>query len=776
MMPHLNVNDLINSLRKKLDILNKQVALLDEIQTRKNKTATQKESAILEQTLNFSSNEEMAIILHNKAKNRQRKQNNIGNQSIYDPFLLTRMEQSNFIRYLAGIDINEAQQIDFIAKLGGWEGISNHCTPVHIDVNSDSKNMFFVDASLDTSNDSIQANITNCLNTSAHMSHIGTQQNNFSCFIFSLQDLNSMSKLTLQELNNSFPQGDTRVNSDSFTSLKEINPRFIKNTQSLALLKTIPENKKNQIVSKNKNIEEYIEDFSITVSIANNTYYPTYKKRNFSILRKTQKYVKEALDTVQDLHNDNKDEEIQQIIQHRMGQKLLNSVYKGLTNEEYDKVKGLYNKKQISLILDHSIPREMLKNHQCFQNNKLTHAVYDYIVAGSSQKEKLKRAQYTQKFRTFEEMEAKLKYKLEIDSYPISCLVQENYDLREEALKRIEQTYQKDPTNVQNFYKSISNIKNKADLILMLDYGIDYEMMDHNKQLSDKILETIKNFTRNLKENGSTYSTEEENDAIRVFYRQISKMTTTQQIDAICNLKLDPEVVRYTCLRTPEASEEAYDYLEKIYYQAQEADKNAAVSEALNNIKNIHSPLCLKLINRYEIDPVSIGESIFLNSSHRDLYKLFGSSSSPCASYIKKWHDTDGKEGANLAFKSLNMILGKDPNFLIDENLFNRLASIKLLDELRDFTAMQHIPKKRTIDAILKLDDTPQKKAQIIANIACRPPKKELSFVENLLSKIKKTDREVLVDKPFIDDVKYKRSEQILSKIGSLNSKRSRWL
>jgi hypothetical protein len=106
------------------------------------------------------------------------------------------------------------------------------------------------------------------------------------------------------------------------------------------------------------------------------------KKRNFSLLYKTEKYLTEALRTLEEIHSQgNGDQKLEEVLFHRSGKHILNSVYSQmeLTLAQIQQVQGLYNQDQIKLALHYRIPKEDLESAKCFSSKEMSKTAFRYI-------------------------------------------------------------------------------------------------------------------------------------------------------------------------------------------------------------------------------------------------------------------------------------------------------------------------------------------------------------------------------------------------------------
>ncbi|WP_342271354.1 hypothetical protein [Candidatus Tisiphia endosymbiont of Parasteatoda lunata] len=90
------------------------------------------------------------------------------------------------------------------------------------------------------------------------------QKDIFSCSTFSIQDLNSMTNLGAKNLNQSLNSIESiRAKEHGTCDILKLSPRFVKNAQSGKAIRENLANEANRtvIVSKNKTLEQHIEDY-----------------------------------------------------------------------------------------------------------------------------------------------------------------------------------------------------------------------------------------------------------------------------------------------------------------------------------------------------------------------------------------------------------------------------------------------------------------------------------------------------------------------------------
>jgi len=188
------------------------------------------------------------------------------------------------------------------------------------------------------------------------------------------------------------PQFLTLSDSGDINQSKSLHPRFIKNAQGMeAIYKYIEKHSdKPLFVDKNSKItlQEHINNHSINMEVAqtvqNENGQPIrtklIKKVNRSIDEKTLKYLKASLLTLETLHAAGGEKMVEECIAKRCGtQAFSNILYHGLNQEQIDKVKDIYNKEAIKLIIDYNIPREDIERMPVFGDEFALKRLYKIV-------------------------------------------------------------------------------------------------------------------------------------------------------------------------------------------------------------------------------------------------------------------------------------------------------------------------------------------------------------------------------------------------------------
>ncbi len=457
---------LADGLRDRLQSIEKQIDLIENAR-KNNRPITLKESEILNRPSEPLRDSEIALVIQAKSERRKAKGKS------YEPILLVDSQTNDFARYLAGQDLAKEFQYDLILKKGV------HCSAAQVH-SQDGKRarVFYVDSAGDI------RNLTNAFSLSKgaeaeQLRYVyGTlaQKDGFSCSIFSLQDLNTMSNLTEAELDGSLSLSSKNLSEDEERT--KLNPRFLKNSQSQTdLLKYSAgkDPKSLKVTKKGKTLNDYVEDYSVDVEIAGQV---NPKRRNFAILFKTGKYLSNALDI---LESGRDVKEIDEIMDQRLGYEELRSVYKDLSAEEREQVQGFYNKKQIDLILHHGMsPEQAYDLNEAFMNKEVTNKIYKYIVSAESEEEKRSRISNIADFIknmgndnevAFKEpLNAIVEFGIVIRSEDDISLCSEEVELREIVYLYIKQAYDQAPDGektqrAQECFDLLKDLSSKEEVI-----------------------------------------------------------------------------------------------------------------------------------------------------------------------------------------------------------------------------------------------------------------------------------------------------------------------
>ncbi|XVN42502.1 MAG: hypothetical protein RCG15_07915 [Candidatus Rickettsia vulgarisii] len=298
MMPYKNYQEIAVSLDNKINILEKKIEILDRLST-SNEVATKEDIAVLDYATPLEK-EEIALILEYKAKSRGEKGEN------YQSTLIVTLDNRNRLIEKIKCNITDGKPFvyDVIMNTEGY-----HCTPIHLIFDKDKLKIFTIDAADAVSLTSMQFlfKLDSIQDVGKEIkAHAGSiQKDNYSCAIFSIQDLNTMSKLgnTLGEYLPEIMQ----------PSIETLHPRFVKHAQSTQTISKNLVNPRNSIlkVSNDKYLKEFIDKYSINIE--------EQKKRNYAITYKTLKYLKAAQKELNDAFKAGGDKLVEDLIKKRTG-------------------------------------------------------------------------------------------------------------------------------------------------------------------------------------------------------------------------------------------------------------------------------------------------------------------------------------------------------------------------------------------------------------------------------------------------------------------------
>ena len=179
---------------------------------------------------------------------------------------------------------------------GGGDTMASHCTPVQVYSDGRDIRVFSLDAAGDHTNFQKIRDLatydwaTRILNMYAGG---GIQKSNYGCAIFSIQDLNTLSNMSIGQKDSSL-----RGNQFNNTILDPLDPRFFRNIQSLKALEEYQKTHHNVLnIGKEgqKNLGEHIQNYSITVDVSEVGDRSEIKVQNRAIDYKTHKYIAAAL-------------------------------------------------------------------------------------------------------------------------------------------------------------------------------------------------------------------------------------------------------------------------------------------------------------------------------------------------------------------------------------------------------------------------------------------------------------------------------------------------
>lgn len=360
-----------SELNESLEEVSSAIGILDNLR-RTGREASLEESEVLEDLSLLYSSEVVALMLESKAQKRNARLSDLGIEDRkYDPFILvTNQELSDFNKYLSGMPDGQKFHYDIIFRPSD---IHSSALQIHSDGNI--ARSFFIDSLSDISKEERQ-NIEEAIGADAHIYAEGKILNSDSgCSIFSIQHLNTMNRF-LNETDQSvyLERGNNK--------LEDLDPIFLKHIQSMSRADQYEAYHKGQelFVDKrhSKTFRKHLGDFTASVAVVDKYENVEFKKRNYSILYKTEKYLRETLRTLEETHAKG---ELEEVLSHRSGQHILNSVYNQmeLTPAQIDKVQGLYNQDQINLVLHYNIPREDVESAKCFSSKEMSKAAFKYI-------------------------------------------------------------------------------------------------------------------------------------------------------------------------------------------------------------------------------------------------------------------------------------------------------------------------------------------------------------------------------------------------------------
>lgn len=563
-------------LEEKILAIEVKINIINECK-KNSKAATLEQARILDKRFVPMNDNEIALMLEAKAVKRNLKKNKT---NLYEPYLITKENDQEFNKMLASLPEDQPFHYDIVLKNGA------HCTPMQIHSDGTGKvRIFFIDAAGDYKNISTAGKYGSSLNAEEHMVfQTGAQTDSFSCSIFSIQDLNSMSKLSQEELISS-----TMNNSEGDPI--NLNPRFMKNSQSITELKAYIEanqDKKGKVVSKNKNLEEHISDFSITVETgkeANGTV--KTKVKNVSATLKTAKYLKSALAMLEDKYSNGM---LESTLENRKGAAAFNKFYQelGLTQEQQKQVKGLYSKEEIKLVLEYDFSRESILAAKCFKDKESRSLVFKYITSHITDKNDIKQQELAllklnkiKDLSNNEQLELVINYNIR----PEEALSQNDYSLpetRKEILKQVKLAYEKGNTPIKRtmfsrqMFSKINDLADKNKIIAVAEYGVTSQLIHqaYRAQLSDIDLDYI----RLAYEKEST--PEKKREAATLAYNTIANLSNLAEITALQN---------YDSIVSDEKSQaKEIDYTKLLYDKPTDAldDKKLDVQDLVQAINS----------------------------------------------------------------------------------------------------------------------------------------------------------------------------------------------
>lgn len=354
-----------------------QIALVIEILDNLRRTgrpASIEESDRISYLLPFHSPEVIALMLESKALKRNAKLLAVDNRE-YDPILLVNTQEiQDFKKYLSGLPEGQEFHYDIILRP---QDIHSSALQIHSD--GSTARSFFID-SLYNTNKEQKRDLEEAIGADAYSYTSGKIQSTcYGCSIFAIQHLNTMNRFLNETHQRPYlERGSNR--------LEDLDPTFIKHIQSMTRADQYEAYHAGEdlFVDKrhSKTFRKHLGDFTASVAVVDKEQNVELKERNFSLLYKTEKYLREALRTIEEIHaQEHGDQKLEEVLSHRSGKHILNSVYQqmNLTPEQTHKVQGLYNQDQINLALHYNIPREDLEMAKCFSSKEMSKTAFKYI-------------------------------------------------------------------------------------------------------------------------------------------------------------------------------------------------------------------------------------------------------------------------------------------------------------------------------------------------------------------------------------------------------------
>lgn len=350
--------------------LNPVIRLIEKIRrTPFKKAYTKKDSEKIDELDIKHSPELVALMLEAKARNRNQKEES--EDTLYNPLILSdTFEDSsdidNFYKYLAGMPDGKIFHYDII-----FRPKDIHSTAVQIDSDGENTKILYVDSAKDT-NKTERIELEKAIGADYKYNYLlgNIQKASYGCSIFSIQNLNKMSR--------KHERNDLGYLTSENTSLEALSPEFIKHIQTLKTAqKYLEANQYRDLYidkEKVKTLKSHLDEFSITLNLDDEIV-----TRNFSLLYKMQKYLKNSLALLNEIDED----ELTRILNKRTGKEILNSVYDemGIMDlNQREEAQGFYNQYQIRLLLDYQIPKEKLNMSPLFFSRKMSKEAFEYVT------------------------------------------------------------------------------------------------------------------------------------------------------------------------------------------------------------------------------------------------------------------------------------------------------------------------------------------------------------------------------------------------------------
>ena|GEM_PF-6227433 len=372
-MPHYE--RIKSELAQDLEQLTPVIRILDELRST-GRTASTEESKEINDISIVHSSEVVALMLESKAQKRNARLRSLNiDDREYNPFILTTdKEVEDFNKYLSGLPDGQKFHYDLILRPQDV-----HSTALQIHSDGSIASSFFIDSLSDTNKEE-RSNLEKALGGQSYNYVQGKILNSDSgCSIFSIQHLNSMNRFINEKNKSIYLKSENN-------SLEDLDPILLKHIQSRTTAKKYEDAhlEEELFIDKkhSKTFRKHLNDFTATISIVNKDNTVELKQRNYSILYKTEKYLREGLRTLEEIHRqENGDQKLEEVLSHRSGHNIIESVYQkmGLTSDQTLQVQGLYNQDQINLALQHGIPKSDIELAKCFSSKEMSRLVYNFI-------------------------------------------------------------------------------------------------------------------------------------------------------------------------------------------------------------------------------------------------------------------------------------------------------------------------------------------------------------------------------------------------------------
>ena len=135
----------------------------------------------------------------------------------------------------------------------------------------------------------------------------------------------------------------------------------------------------------------------------------------------------------------------------------------GLSSEEIDKVDGLYHPLQIDLVLNHNLSRNLFIESQCFKDEKTAEAAHNYIISADSNSDKIIRAEEVKRLTNPEMVDLLNRFGLEPQKIKESAYFsreQMDPNLRPKVLESLNSCYENEAGDISAKKKAASTVFN----------------------------------------------------------------------------------------------------------------------------------------------------------------------------------------------------------------------------------------------------------------------------------------------------------------------------